>query len=78
MTPTGCAPLRPPDGSLTPFRDQKMACRERLARTYKILYYAGMDAEDLKPVRFRGRSLEDFRDFPATAKREAGYQIGKV
>jgi len=37
-----------------------------------------MDAEDLKPVRFRGRSLEDFRDFPATAKREAGYQIGKV
>ena len=26
----------------------------------------------------RGRSLEDFRDFPATAKREAGYQIGKV
>nr|WP_295746277.1 type II toxin-antitoxin system RelE/ParE family toxin [uncultured Acidocella sp.] len=37
-----------------------------------------MNAEDLKPVRFRGSSLEDLRDFPATARREAGQQLDQV
>lgn len=31
-----------------------------------------------KPVEFRGSSLEDLRDFPGDAKREAGYQIDRV
>ncbi|MBU6397714.1 MAG: type II toxin-antitoxin system RelE/ParE family toxin [Rhodospirillales bacterium] len=37
-----------------------------------------MNAEDLKPVRFRGSSLEDLRDFPTTARREAGQQLDQV
>ena len=30
---------------------------------------------DLKPVEFRGSSLDDLRAFPIEARREAGYQI---
>ena len=37
-----------------------------------------MNGDDLKPVRFRGSSLEDLRDFPATARREAGLQLDQV
>ncbi len=32
----------------------------------------------LKPVQFSGSSLDDLRDFPLTAKREAGHQIDQV
>jgi phage-related protein len=32
----------------------------------------------MKDIRFRGRSLEVLRDFPAIAKREAGYQLDRV
>ena len=32
----------------------------------------------MKPVEFRGNSLEDLRTFPELAKREAGYQIDRV
>ncbi|WP_050454367.1 type II toxin-antitoxin system RelE/ParE family toxin [Candidatus Burkholderia verschuerenii] len=37
-----------------------------------------MNGDDLKPVRFRGSSLEDLRDFPATTRREAGQQLDQV
>ena len=32
----------------------------------------------MKPVEFRGSSLEDLRDFPQTAMRDAGHQIDRV
>ena len=32
----------------------------------------------MKPVRFVGSALDDLRDFPALAAREAGYQLGRV
>lgn len=32
----------------------------------------------LKPVQLIGSSLDDLRDFPLTAKREAGHQIDQV
>jgi phage-related protein len=31
-----------------------------------------------KPVEFRGTALDDLRAFPATARREAGYQLDRV
>lgn len=31
-----------------------------------------------KPVEFIGSALDDLRDFPLSARREAGYQIDKV
>jgi phage-related protein len=32
----------------------------------------------MKELRFRGSSLDDLREFPAPAMREAGYQLDKV
>ena len=32
----------------------------------------------MKPVEFRGSSLNDLRDFPRSVIREAGYQLDKV
>lgn len=32
----------------------------------------------MKPVQFRGSALDDLRSFPATARRQAGYQIDRV
>jgi phage-related protein len=32
----------------------------------------------MKPVEFRGTSLDDLRSFPTTAMREAGYQLDRV
>ncbi|MGQ0756757.1 type II toxin-antitoxin system RelE/ParE family toxin (plasmid) [Acinetobacter baumannii] len=32
----------------------------------------------MKDLRFRGSALNDLRDFPITARREAGYQLDKV
>jgi phage-related protein len=32
----------------------------------------------VKPIVFLGSSLESIRDFPAAAKREAGYELDKV
>lgn len=32
----------------------------------------------MKPIEFRGSSLDDLRDFPRSALREAGYQLDKV
>ena len=32
----------------------------------------------MKTVRFRGSSLDDLRSFPASAMREAGYQIDRI
>lgn len=32
----------------------------------------------MKPVRFVGSVLDDLREFPATARREAGYQLRRV
>lgn len=48
----------------------------RLVDTYKILYNCGV--RDSKPVAFRGSALEDLRTFPLLARRDAGFQIGKV
>lgn len=31
-----------------------------------------------KQIEFRGRALDDLRDFPASARREAGYQLDQV
>jgi phage-related protein len=33
---------------------------------------------NLKPVEFRGNSLDDLRTFPLEARREAGYQLDQV
>ncbi|MGE8519057.1 MAG: type II toxin-antitoxin system RelE/ParE family toxin [Alcaligenes faecalis] len=33
---------------------------------------------NLKPVEFRGNSLDDLRTFPLDARREAGYQLDQV
>ena len=32
----------------------------------------------MKPVLFRGSALDDLRQFPTDARREAGYQLDKV
>ena len=32
----------------------------------------------MKDIEFVGRSLEEIRDFPVDAKREAGYQLDRV
>lgn len=32
----------------------------------------------MKPIEFRGTSLDDLRGFPQAAMREAGYQLDKV
>lgn len=32
----------------------------------------------MKPIDFRGTSLDDLRAFPPSAKRDAGYQLDKV
>jgi phage-related protein len=32
----------------------------------------------MKPISFRGNSLDDLRQFPLNARREAGYQIDRV
>ena len=42
-------------------------------RIYKVLYTSTM-----KPIEFRGTALGDLRDFPQSAKREAGHQLDKV
>lgn len=34
--------------------------------------------DSLKPVRFWGSALDDLRCFPEEARREAGYQLGRV
>jgi len=34
--------------------------------------------ESRKPLRFRGNTLDDLRGFPATARREAGFELDKV
>lgn len=31
-----------------------------------------------KPIEFRGTSLDDLRDFPPAARREAGHQLDQV
>ena len=33
---------------------------------------------DLKPIEFRGSSLDDLRSFPSQARREAGHQLDQV
>jgi phage-related protein len=32
----------------------------------------------MKPIDFRGSALDDLRDFPITAMRQAGYQLDRV
>lgn len=44
-----------------------------LADVYKYLYTLFM-----KELQFRGSSLNDLRDFPISARRDAGYQLDKV
>jgi phage-related protein len=52
------------------------ALLHRLAGAYNILYIHRMT--DLKPVEFRGSSLDDLRAFPLPARREAGHQLDQV
>jgi phage-related protein len=47
-----------------------------LVSTYKFLY--SLDMINLKPVEFRGCSLDDLRAFPLAAKREAGHQLDQI
>ena len=47
-----------------------------LCTLYKVLYDQLMT--DQKPVTFRGSALDDLRAFPETARRAAGYQLGKL
>jgi len=35
-------------------------------------------ANEPKRVKFKGNSLQDLREFPEAARREAGYQLGRV
>lgn len=46
---------------------------EGVAPIYKILYSVYM-----RVLNFRGSALTDLRTFPESARREAGYQLGKV
>ena len=48
----------------------------QLINKYNILY--SLDMINLKPVEFRGCSLDDLRAFPLAAKREAGHQLDQV
>lgn len=34
--------------------------------------------DEIKPVQFRGSALDDLRDFPRAARRDAGYQLDQV
>jgi phage-related protein len=43
----------------------------------KLCIYCEM-GEPAKAVKFRGGALDDLRDFPETARREAGFQLDKV
>jgi phage-related protein len=47
-----------------------------LDKTYNILYI--MTMINFKPIEFRGSALMDLRDFPVSARREAGYQLDQV
>ena len=44
-----------------------------LAMVYRFLYTIRM-----KPIAFRGSSLDDLKAFPQDARREAGYPLDKV
>lgn len=63
-------------GRLIRLRWSMNALLHRLAETYNILYIHRM--KDLKPVEFRGSSLDDLRAFPLPARREAGHQLDQV
>jgi phage-related protein len=43
-------------------------------RQYKILYNPG----HMKPIEFRGDSLDCLREFPREVRREAGFQLDRV
>lgn len=47
-----------------------------LAGEYKVLY--DLSGSAAKPIVFLDSALDDLRAFPASARREAGYQLGKV
>jgi phage-related protein len=56
-------------------------CRQELAhfplaKLYNILYIGFMNGSKL--IEFRGSALTDLRDFPISARREAGYQLDQV
>jgi phage-related protein len=40
--------------------------------------YRSVVRDRAKPVKFRGSALDDLRDFPRGARREAGHQIDQV
>ena len=52
------------------------SCWKTVPELYKYLYNSNMN--DIQPIEFRGTSLEDLRDFPISARREAGYQLDIV
>ena len=50
---------------------------EHVAGIYKFLYKPPMP-ERSKLIEFRGGALNDLRDFPISARREAGHQLDQV
>ena len=50
---------------------------EHVAEVYNFLYNPPMP-ERSKLIEFRGGSLDDLRDFPISARREAGHQLDQV
>lgn len=50
-------------------------CKFGVVALYKILYKSRMN---VKPVIFIGTALDDLKEFPASAKREAGHQIDQL
>ena len=50
---------------------------EHVAEVYNFLYNPPMP-ERSKLIEFRGSALDDLRDFPMSARREAGHQLDQV
>jgi phage-related protein len=56
--------------------DLIVSAEAELAKIYKDLYISWVPSP--KPLRFIGSSLDDLRDFPASARREAGHQLDQI
>jgi phage-related protein len=73
--PSGPRPPRPA-GQGAPYLFRFGKIQLELVNIYNILYIAKMSL--LKPVVFQGSALSDLREFPLTARRDAGHQLDQV
>jgi phage-related protein len=71
--PATQATATPPRSSASEAPGTLHVVASRIAWLYKNLYYSTM-----KPLDFRGSSLDDLRAFPRSAIREAGHQLDRV